>query len=144
MQYIKQDILQINRGIIVHQVNTKGVMGAGLAKQIKDKYPQVYKEYREACIKKKLHLGIPQYVTINQDLIICNLPGQKEYGRNSECYTNYEALDSALRWIQIKSECSGLPIYTPYKIGCGLAGGDWNIVEGLISKHCPNAVICQL
>ena len=32
--------------IICHQVNCKGVMGAGLAKQIRDKWPDVYDRYR--------------------------------------------------------------------------------------------------
>jgi nicotinamidase-related amidase len=31
---------------IAHQVNLMGVMGAGLAKQIKQKYPTVYAQYK--------------------------------------------------------------------------------------------------
>lgn len=37
VKYIKGDILNVTEGIIVQQVNCKGVMGAGLAKQIRDK-----------------------------------------------------------------------------------------------------------
>ena len=38
--------------IICHQVNCKGVMGAGLAKQIRDKWPVVFDEYKTAIIDK--------------------------------------------------------------------------------------------
>ncbi|WP_223260709.1 hypothetical protein [Bacillus sp. LNXM65] len=35
------NILEASEDIICHQVNCKGVMGAGLAKQIKSKYPNI-------------------------------------------------------------------------------------------------------
>lgn len=41
------NILETSEDIICHQVNCKGVMGAGLAKQIKSKYLNVYKEYKQ-------------------------------------------------------------------------------------------------
>ena len=36
-----------NIDILCHQVNCQGVMGAGLAKQIRSKYPEVYEQYKE-------------------------------------------------------------------------------------------------
>ena len=38
------DILSVANGIIVHQVNAQGVMGSGLAKQIREKYPMAFDE----------------------------------------------------------------------------------------------------
>lgn len=48
------DILTPNKAlsyhpIICHQVNCKGVMGGGLAKQIRDVYPNVYYIYKRKC-----------------------------------------------------------------------------------------------
>jgi len=37
----------------VHQVNCKGVMGGGIAKQIKERYPLVYKTYLNLCKKEE-------------------------------------------------------------------------------------------
>ena len=34
---------------ICQQVNCRGVMGAGLAKQIRDKWPVVFDEYKKIC-----------------------------------------------------------------------------------------------
>jgi len=45
LNVINGDLLDITKGLIAHQVNLKGVMGDGLAKQIKDKYPNVYSQY---------------------------------------------------------------------------------------------------
>lgn len=40
------DILNSTSSILVNPVNCKGVMGAGLAKQFKQKYPKMYLRYR--------------------------------------------------------------------------------------------------
>ena len=47
VKYIKGDILNVTEGIVVQQVNCKGVMGAGLAKQIRDKLKADNKMYEE-------------------------------------------------------------------------------------------------
>jgi O-acetyl-ADP-ribose deacetylase (regulator of RNase III) len=47
------DILNAKENIICHQVNCQGVMGSGLAKQIKNKYPNVYAKYKKFCEENK-------------------------------------------------------------------------------------------
>jgi len=51
MKFVKGNILDAQHGIIGHQVNCRMVMGAGLAKQIRGKYPRVYTEYVEVMGK---------------------------------------------------------------------------------------------
>jgi O-acetyl-ADP-ribose deacetylase (regulator of RNase III) len=48
---INGNILETEENVIVQQVNCMGVMGAGLAKQIREKYPKVYSEYLNYCNK---------------------------------------------------------------------------------------------
>lgn len=45
IKLVQGNILDAPENIIVHQVNCKGVMGAGLALQIKSKYPKAFTEY---------------------------------------------------------------------------------------------------
>lgn len=49
-------------------------------------------------------------------------------------------------WVE-KSSKSGkahnLPVYIPYKIGCGLAGGNWETVCQIIQKTVPDAIIVK-
>ena len=57
---IDGDLLNTQAKYICHQVNCKGRMGSGVAKQIRAKYPEVYTAYvKEANIDM---LGIPQFV----------------------------------------------------------------------------------
>ena len=56
IKYIKGDILNVTEGIIVQQVNCFGVMGAGLAKQIRDKWPSVYDTKIEFTTLQKMKI----------------------------------------------------------------------------------------
>ena len=47
--WIVGNILDAKADAILHQTNCKGVMGAGLALQIRNKYPDVYAKYRILC-----------------------------------------------------------------------------------------------
>ena len=49
MDVVSGNLLEIEEGIICHQVNCQGVMGAGVAKTIASRYPQVLSAYRELC-----------------------------------------------------------------------------------------------
>ena len=49
IKHVKADIFTTDCDIIVHQVNCYGVMGAGIAKQVKERYPDVYDIYKSLC-----------------------------------------------------------------------------------------------
>jgi hypothetical protein len=54
---IQGNLLSITHGVFAHQVNLMGVMGTLLAKQIKQRYPTVYAQYRLALGCNRLVLG---------------------------------------------------------------------------------------
>jgi O-acetyl-ADP-ribose deacetylase (regulator of RNase III) len=142
MPIINKDILKIDHGIITHQVNTAGVMGAGLALSIRKKYPEVYTEYIRLYRENSLHLGTGFIVKISNDLFIFNMICQESYGY-SKVYTDYNAMRSSLNFLKIESSKKELPVYIPFKIGCGLGGGDWNVVYKIIEEIIPEAIICK-
>lgn len=51
--YVKQNIFESPAQVIV---NTVGVMGKGIAKQYKQLYPEMYKQYRYFCERKMLEM----------------------------------------------------------------------------------------
>lgn len=58
LTHIEGNIFDSKSEVLVCPVNTVGVMGAGLAKEFKDKYPKQFTAYyQELCMKDKLHLG---------------------------------------------------------------------------------------
>lgn len=142
VEYIKNDITTLEEGIIVHGVNCQGVMGSGVAKAIKDKWPTVYTEYMSLFDNKPRPnlLGKSQLVSISDDLHIFNAFTQESYGRNG-VYANPQAIQSAIENVIITTDIMGLlgSINMPM-IGAGLGGLDWNrdvvpILEILSSKH---------
>jgi O-acetyl-ADP-ribose deacetylase (regulator of RNase III) len=149
MKFLKGNILDAQEGIIGHQVNCQMVMGSGLAKQIRDKYPRVYEEYLAVMGQSPIRhrLGRCQIVEIVRTrLYIANLFGQYYYGRREMIYTDYAALGMALRNLQRWRQSfnyDNLPVYLPHGMGCGLGGGNWEIVAGIIRDAIPDAYIVR-
>jgi len=139
IKIVDGDILQAEENIICHQVNCQGVMGSGLAKQIRAKYPEVYASYIKYCRgckdnNPKNLLGEVQTVLVNDGKVIANLFGQFNYGKGKQ-YTDYKALKQSLEGIlTIATMVGDDSIAVPYNLGCGLAGGDWNIVYKIIEE----------
>lgn len=155
------NILEISRSaptFIVQQVNCRGVMGAGLAKQIRARWPGIYAPYADICRNKGAQaLGTMfPYVTPDNGPVICNCFAQDGYGRDRQ-YTSYQHLRKSL--LQVKTYVEGClkevpkpsaSIRIPYGLGCGLAGGDWDVVYGILNEvfcdcdNCLHVYICKL
>jgi O-acetyl-ADP-ribose deacetylase (regulator of RNase III) len=135
---IQGDLLKSDCTVIAHQCNCFSTMGAGIAKQIKNMYPQAYEADKSFPYSPEVRLGKLSYAYIpEKPIIIFNLYGQYDYGR-SGVKTNYRALYSAMDSMFYILDEYPVPfpikIGMPYGIGCGLAGGDWNIVYKMIEK----------
>ena len=143
MKTIKGNLLNQKEGILLHQVNCRGVMGAGIAKQIRSLYPQHYIDYKRALAKEinsQQKLGDIVVTRVSPTLTIVGLFAQDGYGRNKQ-HTNYKALEQCL--IKV-AQLNVQPIYAPYKIGCGLGGGDWEIVQQLFKKQLPQTIFVKI
>ena len=136
------DITTITRGIILHQVNCQGAMGSGVALAIRNKWPKVYEKYREHY--KKAKLGMIQIIHIDYNLLIVNLFAQDRYGRD-KCHTDYDALSDCLKKVSNwhLNNHTDLHIYIPYKMGCGNAGGNWDIVYSIIKENLTSFKITK-
>src|SRR4051812_47369032 len=122
MKIINQNILDVTYGIIVQQVNCLGVMGSGLARQIRDKWPEVYTKYRKKFDDGQWKLGDIQMFPITEQLWMCNIAGQYAYGRDKR-HTDYVALERGL--MELNTRRNTFQVYIPWNMGCGLGGGNW-------------------
>lgn len=152
MKTIQKDILTIEEGIIFHQVNCQGVMGAGIARALADKYPGLEEAYHELCKKNDFDheelLGKVFLFKVGPNLQIANVFGQGGVSRFTR-QTNYDATVEAFERIlkaqqQPHSVFNGKEFYFPYKIGCGLGGGAWPIYSAIIDYHFPDAIVCRI
>lgn len=129
------NLLETKSGIICHQVNCIGAMGAGIALQIKNKWPVVFDNYKKECNlfvnNPKRLLGRVQDTLVSDNLVVANCFSQVYPGRNG-VMTDYKAWDEILDNLNDLSNFFSLELHFPYMIGCGLSGGDWNTILGKI------------
>lgn len=144
VKIIDGDLLKSGADIICHQVNCQGVMGSGVAKQIKEKYPEAYEEYKRLCdgyTDKAYLLGVAQRVCCCDEdaTIVCNLFAQENYGYNGKCFTDIKALRKCLEDVhscynRLRQGLFGVRIAMPYKIGCVRGGANWEEVLAMIEE----------
>lgn len=138
------NILDSKENLICQQVNYQKVMGGGLALQIRNKWPEIYKSYCDFIDAFSYEYlkssGYTHCFKINDNQFIVNIFGQEFYGSN-KCYTDYISLRNAFNninniclWSKTNLE-NNISISIPDHIGCGLAGGDWdNVVWPMIQE----------
>lgn len=132
IEHISGDLLSFPNGItiIIHGCNSKNIMGAGLAFKIKEKWPQVYSADTKAFLSGKAKLGHFSFCKVPAGIVI-NLYTQEKLGYGRQL--NYEALYSGLERLKERLISSRLDHHIGFsEIGCGLAGGDLNIVISMI------------
>lgn len=133
INYINSNLLDSDCNFICHQVNCQGRMASGIAKQIRDRWPEVYTNY--ARIVTTHMLGKVQILYIEDANIprqcVVNMFSQENYGYDGARYTSYDAFWNCLN--ELKDQIpEGATIAFPYKIGCGLGGANWEIIEKMI------------
>ena len=119
--------------ILVNPVNTVGVMGAGLAKQFKERYPVMFRLYKGLCNRGELKVGYPKNVVDGGD-IICLFPTKKHWREKSKI----EYIENGLEAIAFERVWFAKPANTTLvfpKIGCGLGGLNWSEVRPLIECY---------
>lgn len=135
IKYIDGDLIKEAElfDVIAHCCNCFCTFGAGIAPQIKAKFPEAYEVDCTTERGDEDKLGTITF-TENTQPIVVNLYGQYDYTgrRHGEMDLDYDALRSALR--AMKEEFSGLLFGLP-KIGSGLAGGSWEIIEAIIAEE---------
>ena len=145
---INKDILDVDYGIIVHEVNCQGTMDDEINKKIKDKYPIVYENYLKV---KVMNPGTIQMVKVNNDkkskysLFVCNLFGGSSENPFKGIYSKIFNVRSALKKlmkIRKTKPMENLPIYFPFHMG--KESINWDRYVKYISKYHPDAVICKL
>ncbi len=136
---INGDALEFRDGIICHQTNYHGVMGAGIAASIRDRLltKRQYEIYVETCEAwGRDLLGHVQFLKCRRDdVIIANCFCQDEElesdDGNITSYTNMRRCFTKVRNLAMRGHHR---ICIPYKMGCGIAGGDWQEVRAIIEK----------
>jgi O-acetyl-ADP-ribose deacetylase (regulator of RNase III) len=136
---IKGNVLDVENTVIVHCVNCQGVMGSGIAREIRERYPSAYELYRKIYEQGLLQLGSVSYAEVEGNRIIANAAGQDHYGHDKVhvdydatryCFAQINSYMEQFFYPDLKIDTVSFPLF-----GCGLAGGDWNIVSKIIDEE---------
>lgn len=140
IKYVTGDLIHLAKNgyfdMIGHGCNCFNTMNSGIAKQIREEWPQLYKKDCETKSGDKSKLGTytGSFIYREQNLTafwVLNLYTQYAYGRD-KVYVDYDAIRKCM--IKIRQNFLHYRVGLP-KIGCGLAGGDWKIVEKIIEDE---------
>ena len=141
-------VLQGKCQCIMHVCNNMGVMGSGVAREIRDRIPEAYKAYRDyydywSDVEGKIPLGKISFC----DEVI-NLHAQDGYGK-SKRHLDYEGLYKSLACAREIMIGKVDHIAVPFRMGSDRAGGDWNVVTAMLNSVFAfdtgiNITVCTL
>jgi len=158
VEIVKMSIFESNADVLINPVNCVGVMGAGVAKQFKQHFPQMYESYRKACQQGQVYVRVKGskvrikphvWIHPSRKFVILNLPTKTHWKDPSK----YEYIIAGLLWLRKNyfklSKALGRPIKTiamPW-LGCGLGRLDKQKVLEIIVKTLydlpSNVIICE-
>lgn len=141
MKMIDGDILDIDDGIIIHQANCMKLAGTGIALQIRNKFPEFYRDLQND--KPALGNVLLTFPATAPKLTIISIYSQLSVGRHTP-QTNYESFAECLLKVAAFAAQKKKQVYIPYRIGCGAGGGNWDKVSALINELLPTAIIVKL
>ena len=120
------------RKLILQCVNDIGRMGSGVALAIMKKWPKVRIEYIKWHKKDNFELGNIQAIRVEKDIAVVNMIGQHDIRvLDGIPPIRYKAIEKCLTKVGDLANKYGASIHAP-RFGAGLAGGKWEIIEGMI------------
>jgi len=134
IKYIKNgNLFESQCDIYVNTINTKGVMGKGIALEFKKRFPDMFSSYVGACQNELVKPGkLFIYFLTNNTIpkVIVNF-ATKDHWRNP---SKYEWIESGLiqlkEFLQNKNYSMAMPA-----LGCSNGQLEWNKVKILIENY---------
>lgn len=132
--YVKMDIFESPAQVLVNTVNTVGVMGKGIAKQYKNLYPEMFKEYQKFCEKGLLEIG-KLWIYKTDKKWILNFPTKKHWRNQSKI----EYIELGLQKFVSTYKERGIRSISFPPLGCGNGGLNWEKeVKPLMERYLSN------
>jgi O-acetyl-ADP-ribose deacetylase (regulator of RNase III) len=118
---------------LAHGCNCQGSMGAGVATGFRDRYPEMFAEYRRRCKAKprEFNLGDVFLWKAEDQPWVFNLGTQERYWRGR---AGYRAIEAALQGMREQADWEGIPSIAIPRIGAGHGGLSWKKVRAIIEK----------
>jgi O-acetyl-ADP-ribose deacetylase (regulator of RNase III) len=141
IQYLKGDATSPvgdDHRIIVHVCNDLGKWGKGFVLAISKRWSKPEEIYKNSFKQEaKASLGDVQLVQVEESITVANIIGQhgirSPRNKTAPAPIRYEAVEQGLSSIAAHALETSASVHMP-RIGCGLAGGNWNEIEPIIER----------
>ena len=141
---IQGDLFSTSAPLIAHGVNCRGVFGAGVAKQIAERFPEAKDAYLEKHTEPGWRPGQMQ-VVLTCHPAVANLATQDGYGRRQRLggptFAHPDAIQKSIRRLLSRCVQLGIDRIAIPRIGCGLGGLDWEDVRPIIVRASDDFLI---
>ena len=115
-----------------HGCNCQGRMGRGIAVQMKQKFPNMYKEYNHLCVSGKFCPGDIFAYNYGNGYVF-NLATQEHYNIPGKL-AKVKHINASMRKMMKFAEENDVKSIALPKIGAGLGGLNWNDVKAVIEE----------
>ena len=133
IEYKRGDIFTADVDALVNSVNCVGVMGRGIAQQFKERFPNNYKQYRDACAHDQVRPGA-MFITKTGSIVgprfIINFPTKRHWRGKSRL----EDIKSGLRSLSREIEWNKIQSIAIPALASDLGGLEWPLVKELIES----------
>ena len=132
---IDANLLEYPLDGFMHQCNCFHTMGSGIAKRIREKYPEAYTaDLKHGRKGDRIRLGSFSTVKTHDDKQVYNVYAQYTFGMEKR-HTDYEAVYKGMYSVCAHATVNNiLKLGLPRNIGCKLGGGSWIIVRAIIEE----------
>lgn len=130
LTYRRTSVLDSPAQTLVNTVNCVGVMGKGIAKAFKDRYPAMFAAYKRVCDEHLLEPG-KLWLWQGPDHSVLNFP-TKVHWRNP---SRIEWIEMGLVKFADSYEARGITSISFPRLGCGNGGLNWDDVRPLMERH---------
>ena len=129
--YVVCDLFESPARVLVNTVNTVGVMGKGIAKQFKQIYPDMFREYQQICESRSFDIGdLWLYKTSNKWVL--NFPTKKHWRQPSRI----DYIESGLKKFVATHHVYGITSVSFPLLGCGNGELDWETqVQPMMERY---------
>ena len=135
--YMQENIFDTPAKAYVNTVNTQGVMGKGIAKVFKSRYPGMFREYQDLCEKGEIGIGRLWFYTIDGKVIV-NFPTKEQWRKPSRP----EYIEEGLKDFCDRYTHYGISSIAFPPLGCGNGGLDFeNQVKPIMERYLENLPI---
>ena len=128
--------------LICHVVNDRTPRwgGGGFAQVVRRRFPEIQEDFISwsQTHRGEFALGHARFFPVDESLAVFSMICQKGYGPSLRPRIRYSALKACLDQLAVVAKEREASVHMP-RIGCGQAGGSWDIVSELVEE----SLCCQ-